>query len=570
MTARPSPQSPHWHVAPPPPPEAEEALRRFPPILRQVLYQRGFRTYDDARAFLEARPPEGTQDPFAIRDMDVAADRLIAAIRRREPIAVYGDYDVDGVTATALLTQALRRLGADVRPYIPNRFDEGYGLNFGALGTLHEQGVRVVVTVDCGIRSVEEAEHARHLGLDLIISDHHIPGEELPPALAVVNPKRADDAYPEKFLAGVGLAYKIAQALFLRLRPREADTVRAALDLVALGSVADLAPLQGENRYLVREGLHRLRRPQRQGLFSLIQVSGLKPERLTATHIGFMLGPRLNAAGRLDSALAALELLLTDDYMEAGRLAMQLDAQNRERQRQTREVQEKAEAIALADGEVPLLLFAAHPDFNPGVVGLAASRLVERYYRPAIVGQRGAEFTRASCRSIPEFHITHALEACGHLLEHYGGHAAAAGFTVRNDRLPDLLACLHAQAEAALGSLDLRPTLHADAEVRLRDLGVQVLTDFRWLEPTGYGNPRPRFVARGVRVLSARTVGKEAQHLKLILEDGGTRHEAIAFRQGHWLEDMPKTVDIFFTYEWNEYNGQRRPQLNIKDLRAAE
>ena len=559
----------HWHIAPPPPPEAEEALRRFPPILRRVLYQRGFRTYDEARAFLEARPPEGTQDPFAIRDMDAAVDRLAAAVQRGEPIAVYGDYDVDGVTATALLTQALRHLGATVRPYIPNRFDEGYGLNFGALDTLHAEGVRLVVTVDCGIRSVAEAKHARDLGLDLILSDHHIPGEELPPALAVVNPKRADDTYPEKFLAGVGLAYKIAQALFLRLRPREAETVRDALDLVALGSVADLAPLQGENRALVREGLHRLRRPRRQGLFSLIQVSGLKPERITATHIGFMLGPRLNAAGRLESALAALELLLTDDYMEAGRLAMQLDAQNRERQRQTREVQEKAEELAITGDEVPLLLFAAHPDFNPGVVGLAASRLVERYYRPAIVGQRGEEFTRASCRSIAEFHITRALEACGDLLEHYGGHAAAAGFTVRNDRLLALLECLHAQAEDALGRLDLRPTLRAEAEVRLRDLNAQVLADFRWLEPTGYGNPRPRFVARGVKVLSARTVGKEGQHLKLILEDDGTRHEAIAFRQGEWLAAMPPAVDILFTYEWNEYNGQRRPQLNIKDLRPA-
>jgi len=564
------PPSPHWHIAPPPPPEAERALNRFPPILRKVLYQRGFRTYEAARAFLEARPPEGTQDPFAIRDIDATTDRLAAAIRHHEPIAVYGDYDVDGVTATALLTQTLRALGADVRPYIPNRFDEGYGLNFAALDTLHEQGVRVVVTVDCGIRSVAEAAHARDLGLDLIISDHHVPGAELPPALAVVNPKRDDDPYPEKFLAGVGLAYKIAQALFLRLRPQEADRVRDALDLVALGTVADLAPLQGENRHLVRAGLHRLRRPQRQGLFSLIQVSGLKPDRLTATHIGFMLGPRLNAAGRLDSALAALELLLTDDYMEAGRLAMQLDAQNRERQRQTREVQEKAEALAITGDEIPLLLFAAHPDFNPGVVGLAASRLVERYYRPAIVGQQGEEFTRASCRSIPEFHITQALEACDHLLEHYGGHAAAAGFTVRNDRLPDLLACLHAQAQAALGEMDLRPTLHADAEVRLRDLNVQVLTDMRWLEPTGYGNPRPRFVARGVRVHSARTVGQEGQHLKLILEDGPTRHEAIAFRQGAWLENLPQTIDILFTFEWNEYNGQRRPQLNIKDLRAAE
>ncbi len=540
-------------------------------MLRRLLYHRGYTTYQAARAFLQAEPPPGSENPYLLHGMEAAVDRLARALAHGEPIAVYGDYDADGVTATALLVEVLQELGATVRPYIPNRFDEGYGLNNDALSALHEEGIRLVVTVDCGIRSLAEADHARSLGLDLIITDHHLPGPELPRALAVINPKQPGDPYPEKALAGVGLAYKLAQALLQRLRPEAAATVRDHLDLVALGTVADLAPLVGENRHLVRSGLHRLRQPRRQGVFSLIRVAGLQPERLTATHIGFMLGPRLNAAGRLESALAALSLLLARSPAEAGPLALQLDRQNRERQRLTREVEQAAERLAL-DGqdEVPLLLFAAHPDFNPGVVGLAASRLVERYYRPALVAQRGPEYTKGSARSIPEFHITRALEGCAHLLEHYGGHAAAAGFTLRTERVPELVACLQAHAAEQLAHLDLRPVLKADAEVSLADLTPDLLDALRWLEPTGFGNPRPRFVARGVQVLSARTVGDEGRHLKLIVGDGRGRHEAIAFRQGERLEDLPPTIDILFTFEWNEYNGRRRPQLNIKDIRPSE
>ncbi len=563
--------SPRWHIAPTIPPEAEAALHRFPPVLRSLLYHRGYTTYETARAFLQAEPPPGSENPFTLQGMEAAVDRLAQAIAHGEPIAVYGDYDADGVTATALLVEVLRGLGATVRPYIPNRFDEGYGLNNDALTTLREEGIRLVVTVDCGIRSLAEADHARSLGLDLIVTDHHLPGPELPRALAVINPKQAGDPYPEKELAGVGLAYKLAQGLMQRLRPDAAEAVRDYLDLVALGTVADLAPLVGENRHLVRSGLHRLRQPRRQGVFSLIRVAGLKPERLTATHIGFMLGPRLNAAGRLESALAALNLLLARSPAEAGPLALQLDRQNRERQRLTREVQEAAERLAL-DGaeEVPLVLFAAHPDFNPGVVGLAASRLVERYYRPALVAQRGPEYTKGSARSIPEFHITQALERCAHLLEHYGGHAAAAGFTLRTERVPEFVACLQAIAAEQLADLDLRPVLKADAEVALADLTPELLDALRWLEPTGFGNPRPRFVVRGVQVLSARAVGNEGSHLKMLISDGRVRYEAIAFRQGHWLGHLPPTVDLLFTFEWNEYNGRRTPQLNVKDIRPSE
>ncbi len=546
-------------------PDAEAELHGFPPVLRQILYNRGYATHNEARRFLEAQPPPGTE-PTQMAGVPEAVERLVKAIQGQEKVAIYGDYDADGVTATALLVQALRRLGADVLGYIPNRFDEGYGLNIEALSALHEGGVRLVITVDCGIRSVAEGQHAQSLGLDLIITDHHHVGEEIPPALAVINPKQPGDTYPDKDLAGVGLAYKLAAGLLEKMQ----DAPNAAsqyLDLVAIGTVADLAPLVGENRALVRAGLERIRQPARQGVMALIGVSGLQPAQITSTDIGFTLGPRLNAAGRLDSALAAFELLTTANVGEAARLAQELEIQNRERQQITREVQQQAEA--LVGEEDTLLIFAAHPDFNPGVVGLAASRLVENRYRPAIVAHQGEEFTRASCRSIPEFHITQALDRCADLLEHHGGHAAAAGFTVSNRNLPELVERLQAIAAEQLSGLDLRPTLYADMEISLSELKPELLTYLDWLQPTGYGNHQAVFLSRGARVVRSRTVGKDQSHLKLTLTDGRITYDAIAFRQGHWYGRLPANIDLMYTFERNEFNGNVTLQLNVRDLQAA-
>lgn len=303
---------------------------------------------------------------------------------------------------------------------------------------------------------------------------------------------------------------------------------------------------------------------------ALIGVSGLQPTRITATDLGFALGPRLNAAGRLDSALTALQLLTTSEVSEAARLAQMLDNQNRERQQITRDIQTKAEALALAAGGDNLLLFAAHPDFNPGVVGLAASRLVEIYYRPVIIAHQGSETTRGSCRSIPEFHITQALDRCADLLEHHGGHAAAAGFTVRNNRLPELIERLQVIAAETLSDLDLRPTLYADAEIALSDLRPELLTYLDWLQPTGYGNRQAVFFTRGAHVTRFRAVGKDNAHLKMTLTDGRLTYDAIAFRQGHWFDHLPPNIDLMYTFEVNEFNGQAALQLNVRDLRPAE
>lgn len=548
-------------------PEAETALAAYPLVVRQILFNRGIATAAEAEAFLSAAPNYDT-DPFQMTGMRVAVDRIRAALTNREPIAIYGDYDVDGVTATALLVQALNALGADVREYIPNRFDEGYGLNNEALTALANDGVKLVITVDCGVRSPDEARHARDLGLDLIISDHHEPSGTLPEAYAVLNPKQDGDLYPEKYLAGVGIAYKIAEALLRDLQPSNLQ-LENYLDLVALGTVADLAPLTGENRALVRKGLAQMRETTRQGLFSLANVAGADLKKANAQTIGFTLGPRLNASGRLESALASFHLLTTTNVKEAGDLALKLNQQNLERQKLTREIQIQAEALALEGEKDSLLLFAVHPEFNHGVVGLAASRLSEMYYRPAVVGNYGEETTRCSCRSIPEFHITHALDECADLLVRHGGHAAAAGFTVRNENLFELVTRLRSIATRELGGRDLRHSLSADAEVPLSQLNFELLKQLEGLQPTGYGNPEPVFISRKVKAQGARTVGADAKHLKLSLTDGRFSVDAIGFRLGDLLPNLPPMVDVLYTFEANEYNGRTSLQLNLKDIKPA-
>lgn len=572
-------QDKHWNISPRITPEADSALAAFPPLLRQVLFNRGFADDPSARAYLRGEPNNNT-DPFQMTDMHTAVNRIQHAIKNDEPIAIYGDYDVDGVTATALLVESLKKLGANVRGYIPNRFEEGYGLNNNALDELKAEGVKLVITVDCGIRSPNEALHARTLGVDLIISDHHHPDDDnLPSALAVINPKRHGDTYPDKDLAGVGIAYKIAEALLSNESQETSNeknnsplvTLNSLLDLVALGTVADLAPLIGENRVLVKKGLRQMKQTTRQGLFSLAAVSEIVLQKVNAGNIGFALGPRLNAAGRLKEALAAFELLTTTDVFKAGELAQQLDMQNRERQRITRDMQARAEEMVLNEDANAYLFFAAHEDFNSGVVGLAASRLTEKYYRPAIVAAKGEEETRGSCRSIPEFHITDALDQCADLLVRHGGHAAAAGFTVRNENLPELVSRLKAIAEEKLSGSELKPTVTADAEVSLSEMRPDVYEKgLKYLEPTGYGNREASFVARNIKVKNSRVVGADGKHLKMSLEDEkGVAHDAIGFRLGDWHKAMPARVDVLFTFEPNEYNGRVTYQLNLKDLKAS-
>ena len=557
--------SKRWIVPDPVPGDVADALRSFGPAEQAVLWRRGVKSQADAEAFFQPSP--ASCDPFSLLGMPKAVDRLGVALRTREKIVVYGDYDADGLTGTALMVLYLKKLGAEVVHFIPNRYREGYGLTEEALAGLAAEGARLVVSVDCGARSVAEAAAARRLGLDLIITDHHAPGSVLPEAVAVVDPKQPGDVYPFDDLSGAGLAYKVTQALAQALGGPDPEDL---LDLVAIGTIADLVPLRGENRDLARAGLLRLRSTNRPGLKALMSVARISPASLKASSVGFGIGPRLNAAGRLDSAEAAYRLLTTDSLQEADELAQALEAFNRERRQATSEQVNLARGMA-EQGDHRTLIFAAHPDFLEGIAGLVAARLADERYRPAIIAHRGEAETRGSARSIPGFHITRALDECADLLIRYGGHAAAAGFTLATQDVERLEERLQAIAARELLGADLTPAIEIDAMVGPEQLGWRLVEFGESLEPCGYGNEAPTFGARGLRVRSARTVGADGKHLKLLLgaERGAGAWDAIGFGMGEMAAGLSGSVDVAFRLERNTYGGYDSLQFNLADLRAA-
>jgi single-stranded-DNA-specific exonuclease len=510
--------------------------------------------------------------------IDQALARIRRAIKAGERIVIYGDFDADGVTSTALLVQVLKALGANVTPYIPHRVDEGYGLNGEALLKLARSGAKLVITVDCGIRSVDEVEDGKACGLDIIVTDHHSLGPELPRAFSVINPKCDDCEYTEDMLAGVGVAYRLAEALLAiagsaRHNGKPLPTSDDLLDLVAIGTVADLAPLdRPENRALVRRGLEILNEAKRPGIRALMDVVGLRSGAVLAMHIGFGLGPRINAAGRLESADTALQLLLTEDEREAVELAQKLQALNTLRQELTRAAQDTIRDQLESDGllDEPLI-FAGDRNFKPGVVGLVAGRLTEEFYRPAVVMELGEAESRASCRSIPEFDITTALDKCAGLLVRHGGHAQAAGFTVKNENIPALKEQLLGMARAALGGQDLKPRLEIDAVVSAENLSIDLAEELKALEPTGHHNSTPIFITRGVRVMEMRTVGKDDRHLKLKFTRIAQQPlDAIGFNLADFKPQPGDCVDVVYQLEINEWNGHRGVQLRMEDIRPAK
>ena len=565
------PTSKRWVISPRIPASINTALNEFSPLLRQLLYNRGISDPKTAWAYVRGEASQST-DPFLLKDMEQAVDTLSQAITSGHKIAVYGDYDVDGVTSSALLFEFLREMGVEGRVYIPNRFDEGYGLNLEAIETLAGEGVQLIITVDCGIRSVKEVERAKALGMRVIITDHHTPGQELPQADAVINPKQPGDVYPYKDLAGVGLAYKLVQA-YLERHPREGLNAEFWLDLVAIGTVADIAPLTDENRALVKSGLVNMRQVNRQGLFSLCQVAGIRLENINAGNIGFGIGPRLNAAGRMDTATDAFHLLTATDIFTAGMFAQKLDTQNRQRKEIMEDIQTRALEMALtADADAPFI-FAAAPDFSEGVVGLAASRVVDTVYRPVIIGHQGEDTVVASCRSIPEFNIVAALDQCRDLLVRHGGHAMAAGLTVTNQNLPTFLERFNRIAHQVLDGMELNPMLSIDREIaldRVRPEDVPgILEDVATLEPTGSQNSEVLFFSRNCQVRNPRTLS-EGQHLKFTLRTGDRDWEGIAFRQGHWINSLPQDIDIVYYFDVNTWNGRQTLQLNIRDIKPSD
>lgn len=564
-----------WEVAKPAP---QEYLARFldlPPSIAQCLYNRGLKSPQEAYAFLSGEALDN--DPFQLRGIHQAVARIRQAIRQKERIAVYGDFDADGVAATALLAQTISSLGGQAWPYIPNRVDEGYGLHRQAVERLAQEGCRLLVTVDCGIRSLEEVRYARQLGLEVIITDHHSPPQELPPALAVVNPKREDCPYPFKGLSGAGVAFKLAQAL-LRVERRvplfsHRDTfVRKStpleedklLDLVALGTITDLSPLLSENRSLVKRGLSTLNNSPRPGILAL--SASLKEGVITSQTIGYILGPRLNAAGRLGDAMVSYRLLTTSSLAEAQELALELEEKNRQRKDLTLQVLEKAQAQIEGQEREPIL-FAKGEGFPCGVIGLVASRLSEEFYRPAVVIEWGEKESRGSARSIPEFDITKALDECRDLLLRYGGHSLAAGFTVKSEDLATLEERLREIAARQLSEVELVPTLSIDAALPLIDLEPSIFAATRSLEPFGPSNPPPAFLSRGVEVREARLVGET--HLRLTLTDGRVIWDGIAFGRGEEVNSLPRHIDVVYVPEIQWWNNEERLQLRVLDLRPT-
>lgn len=548
------------------------AAGRWPELSCRILAARGIASPEEAAAFLARELC--LHPPRLLRGMETAVARLATAWRRGERVGILGDYDVDGVTATVLLLKLCGLLELACEWHIPDRLRDGYGPNPRALEKFRARGCTVVVTVDCGISALAEATKARELGLDLIVTDHHVPGPVLPDCLAVVNPKTSPD-YPYSMLAGVGVAWKLAQALLEELaHPRKDAFLDHMLELVALGTICDVAPLDGENRALVREGLARLRDGRWLGLRCLGAVAGVRPESLEAGALGFQLGPRLNAGGRIGNAGLGVELLLSKDKSRSEALARELDALNRERRDIEKAVLDDAELQAqpaLARDAPALVLW--NRSWHPGVVGLAASRLLERHHRPVFVfGVDADGLAKGSARARKPFHLVRALEACAPHLLKFGGHEVAAGATLRAESLPAFARDFEAQA-AELSPEERRPVLSIDVEWNPAWDPAGALDTLAAFEPHGLGNPRPLFLARGLRLLEgSRPVGGSGSHLKARLGlPGGGRADAIAWRMGERCETLlgAGPLDAVFHLGWNEWNGRRAVQWELRDLRPA-
>lgn len=560
-----------WVIHPAPASHQLAALGAYPPLIARVLWQRGLHTAEAANAFLHIAW-EARHNPFELRDMDRAVERVQRAVDSGERVVVYGDFDTDGVTGVTLLMQLFRALQVDVRPYIPRREGEGYGLNIAAIEKLHAEGIDLLVTVDCGISNLAEIARANELGFDTVVLDHHQPPALLPPAYAVVDPKRADCAYPFKGLCGVGIAFKLFEALWqVGVRPMNLRA-RDLLDVVALGTIADMMPLTDENRVLVHYGLQAMNMTERPGMLALFEVAKLERGKVDSNGVGYRLSPRINAAGRLEDALTAYSLLLAPDAATANQYADHLNTTNLERQTLMRGVQAAARELALQTGQdTQRIMVVAGDNFHHGVVGLAAGKLAEEFARPVLVMGREAHTSRGSARSVPGFNIVEALAACADLFVKYGGHAAAAGFTIANEHLPELERRLQVIAAERMTEEMMIPQILIDAEATFNELTLERQAMLDQLAPFGIGNPQPRFVSRNVQVLDARTVGGEGQHLKLRLMQGRTTHQAMAFGNGAWCEQLKRgtLIDVVYSPEVNVWQERRSLQLNVVDLRVA-
>ncbi len=543
-------------------------------LLARIIALRDLSQIDTARCYLSSSLRADLPSPFLMADMGVAVDRIVGAIQRAESISIWGDYDVDGTTGASVLVSFLREIG--VRPifYIPHRIEEGYGLNVAGLHRLKERGVRLVITVDSGISNFNEVAAAREIGVDIVIVDHHQPPERLPPAVAVVNPHRNDCSFPDKGLCAAGLAFYLLIAL--RARLREAGwfgtsgdpDLRRHLDIVALGTIADMVPLKGVNRTLVKRGLTALGASKRPGVMALKQIAGFGPGDVTAGQVGFQLGPRINAAGRMDAAIKVVELLTTESPEVALRIAEELEEHNRERR--TMEAVVLQLALEQADKVVQVRRYSlvlAGEGWHPGVLGIVASRIVERFHRPTVVLGLDSGQAKGSARSIRGFHMVEAFRRCGHLLEKFGGHEYAGGLTIKEENLPSFVEAFDEVARAILSADALVPFLEIDAQLTFSEIGSSLMSEIEVLKPFGVGNPEPLFLSQGIEVCERKDLSVGA---RFRFKQAGRFVTGVAFDIKQDFPARPGAiVDLVYRLSENEWNGISTVELKVLDARAA-
>lgn len=545
-------------------------------LLAHCLAVRGVSTPQEANTILES-PLEAVHDPFAMRDMGRAVERLFRAVSEGERVCVYGDYDVDGITATALMVEFLSECGLEASYRLSNRFREGYGMHTDAVDELAEEGASLIITADMGVSNADEVAHANKRGMDVIVTDHHEPPSGLPPARAVLNPKRPDCPYPFKGLAGVGVVFKLITGL--RSALHEAGffsggppNLKRHTDLFALGTVADVVPLTGENHLLVKHGLEELSLTRKVGLSALKQVAGLDGKRVTSSHVGFVLGPRLNAIGRLGDARQGVELLLARHEEEALVLARRLDGENRRRQSIQEAVFEDARARVEAMTALPPALVLASEEWHQGVIGIVASKLAELYWRPTMLVTLEGAVGKGSARSIPRLNLYEALSRCGSLLVEFGGHSSAAGCTIAADKIDAFSEAFSETVEGMLDAEAYEPELLVDAEAPLGAWSVETVRSFKALEPFGHGNPSPVFATRRVAVQGEpRWVGKGSAHLKMMVTDGTATLDVIGFGAAGRLPEVElrpgAEIDVAYQVQVNTWNGRESVQLKLVALR---
>ncbi len=553
-----------WNVVQPEMEKVNDLARGgYAPLTAMILAARGMADKRQADAYLDCNAP--LIDPFRMTDMDLAAGRVGLAMSRGEKIAVFGDYDVDGITSTCLLTDFLRRRGADCVPYIPGRLEEGYGLNPIAIHQLHDEGVKLIVTVDCGITAVEEARLCRELGIDLVITDHHECKEELPIAAAVVDPHRKDGGYPHKDLSGVGVAFKLAAALC----GDQEEVLAEYADMVCLGTVADVMPLHGENRVFVHKGLQSLRNTKRPGLAALMQHSGCEPASVTASSVGYMLSPRINAAGRMGRINLAIELFLTEDPEKGEELAKALCELNRQRQSVESEIYQQVVDM-IPKNKLPEAIVLADETWHQGVVGIVASRIAEEYCCPTFLICLDGEHGKASSRSYGGFNLFAALSNLSELLESYGGHELAAGFTISRSQIPAFREAICALAEDYYNDDNPRTVLDADCTISPELLTLRNIEELECLEPCGNGCPKPLLVMENLQIERISQVGN-GRHMRLRLRKGRYGFNAIYFSASAETASVAPMdfVDVAFIPQINEYRGERSVQMNVVDIRPS-